>query len=168
MSPFGWVGDVFMKYEDLYRFPEGHPPSPYERPVVVFNVGEVYLPAGLHLLAVGWIEEAGFATGAVPEEFLAALVAAYPAKVVPDGTRGLHTCTLCHVIMPKVEWKGKKIDVKGYGHFLIRYEKAVYMAPALVLHYVLDHNYRPPQIFIDAVAEGKFLTTADLEIKQHG
>ena len=157
-----------MKYPDLYKFPEGHPPSPYERPVRILNVGEVYLPAGLQLFAVGWIEEAGFTTGAVPDECIEALIAAYPTKIIPDGTRGLHTCTFCEVEMPKSEWKAKKVEVIGYGHYLVRYEKAVYMAPALLLHYILDHQYRPPQIFIDAVLKGKFLTTNDLEIKKAG
>ena len=155
-----------MKYEDLYKFPEGHPPSPYETPVRILNVGEVNLPAEVELYAVGWIEEAGFPTGAVPEECIEALIAAYPAKIIPDGTRGLHTCTLCNVLMPKVEWKGKQVDVKGYGHYLVCYENSVYMAPALLLHYILDHHYRPPQIFIDAVMNGKFLTTDDLEVKR--
>ncbi|OGO38169.1 MAG: hypothetical protein A2147_08050 [Chloroflexi bacterium RBG_16_57_8] len=155
-----------MKFEDLYKFPEGHPPSPYEFAVKIFNVGEVYLPAGLQLFAVGWIEEAGFTTGAVPEECIEALVAAYPAKIIPDGTRGLHTCTLCKVELPKVGWKGKTVDVKGYGHYLVRHENSVYMAPALLLHYILDHHYRPPQVFIDAVIKGEFLTTDDLEIKR--
>ena len=59
-----------MKYDDLYTFPEGHPPSPYDFPVSIFNIGEVYIPADLQLFAVGWIEEAGFTTDAVPEEFI--------------------------------------------------------------------------------------------------
>ena len=157
-----------MKYQDLHKFPEGHPPSPYEFPVSIFNVGEVYLPAELQLFAVGWIEEAGFTTGAVPEECIEALIAAYPTKIIPDGTRGWHTCTLCEVEIPEIEWEGKKVDISGYGHYLVRYEKAVYMAPALLLHYILDHHYCPPQIFIDAVIKGKFLTTDDLEIKGSG
>ena len=157
-----------MKYPDLYKFPEGHPPSPYERPVRVLNVGEVYLPAGLELFAVGWIEEAGFTTGAVPEECIEVLIAAYPTKIVADGTRGFHTCTLCEEELPSVEWKGHHINVTGYGHYLVHYEKAVYMAPALLLHYILDHQYCPPQNFIDAVAKGKFLTTNDLEAKRSG
>lgn len=157
-----------MKYQDLYQFPEGHPPSPYEFPVHILNVGDVYLPAELQLYAIGWIEEAGFTTAEVPDEFVEALIAAYPSKIIPDGTRGWHTCTLCSVEMPKVEWKGKEIDVTGYGHYLVRYEEAVYMAPALLLHYVLDHNYCPPQVFIDAVIDGKFLTTDDLEVKEGG
>jgi hypothetical protein len=154
-----------MKYQDLYKFPEGHPPSPYELPVRIFNIGEVNLPAELQLFAVGWIEEAGFTTGAVPDECIEALFAAFPAKIIPDGTRGLHTCTLCQVELPKVEWKGKTVDLAGYGHYLVRNEKAVYMAPALLLHYILDHQYCPPKIFIDAVVNGKILTTDDLEIK---
>jgi hypothetical protein len=154
-----------MIYQDLYKFPEGHPPSPYELPVRIFNIGEVNLPAELQLFAVGWIEEAGFTTGAVPDECIEALFAAFPAKIIPDGTRGLHTCTLCQVELPKVEWKGKTVDLAGYGHYLVRNEKAVYMAPALLLHYILDHQYCPPKIFIDAVVNGKILTTDDLEIK---
>jgi hypothetical protein len=154
-----------MKYPDLYHFPEGHPPSPYDIPVRILNVGEVYLPAGLQLFAVGWIEEAGFTTGTVPEECIEALIAAYPTKIVADGTRGFHTCTLCDVELPQEEWKGKTVDLQGYGHYLVRYEKAVYMAPALLLHYIITHHYCPPRVFIDAVANGKFLTADDLEAK---
>ena len=49
-----------MEFPDLYKFPAGHPPSPYERPVRVLNVGEVYLPEDNELFAIGWIEDAGF------------------------------------------------------------------------------------------------------------
>ena len=155
-----------MEYKDLYKFPEGHPPSPYDRPVWVFKVGEVWLPANLSLYAVGWIEEPGFTTGEAPEEFVEELVAAYPDKIVSDGTRGWHTCTLCEEKMPKPEWKGETIEVTGHGHFLVQDEDAVYMAPALILHYILDHDYLPPQVFIDAVINGEFLTTEDLEVKK--
>jgi len=95
-----------MKYKDLYQFPEGHPPSPYDEPVVILNVGKVYLPAGLKLFAIGWIEEPGFTTGAVPEECIEALIAAYPAKINSDGTRGLHTCTFLRrrYARSRVEW----------------------------------------------------------------
>lgn len=154
-----------MKFEDLYIFPQGHPPSPYEHPVWILNVGDVYLPPGLQLVAVGWIEEAGFPTGDVPDEFIEKLIAAYPSKIIPDGTRGWHTCTLCHVLMPKPEWKEQVVEVAGHGHYLVRHENLVYMAPALLLHYILDHGYQPPQEFIDAVINGQFLTTDDLEVK---
>ena len=155
-----------MKYEDLYEFPEGHPPSPYEIPVYVFGVGELWLPEGLPLYAIGWIEETGFATGDIPGECVDALVAAYPDKIVSDGTRGWHTCTFCEVLEPGIKWNGEEFSVKGYGHYLVRYENAVYMAPALLLHYILDHNYLPPKEFTDAVINGAFLTTEDLEVRE--
>ena len=37
------------------------------------------------------------------------------------------------------------------------------MTPALVLHYILDHRYRPPDEFVEAVIEGSLLTDDDLE-----
>jgi hypothetical protein len=151
-----------MKYDDLYKFPEGHPPSPYDEPVWVLSRGDVYLPADLELVAVGWIEEPDFPTGEVPDEVIEALVAAYPGKIVSDGTRGIHTCTLCHETLPKVDWDGKQIEVEGYGHYLVRQENTVYMAPALLLHYIIDHDYLPPQVFLDAVLNGEFMTADDL------
>jgi hypothetical protein len=154
-----------MEYPDLYQFPEGHPPSPYEEPIMVLGVGDVYLPAGLDLFAVGWLEKPGFTTGKVPKAAVKALVAAYPDKIVPDGTRGWHTCTLCEVEMVRVKWKGNKFDLSGHGHYLVRDGQAVYMAPALLLHYILDHDYCPPQLFIDAVINGDFLTIDDLEAR---
>jgi len=36
------------------------------------------------------------------------------------------------------------------------------MCPALILHYILDHHYKPPQVFIQAVIQGVFLEESDL------
>ncbi len=38
---------------------------------------------------------------------------------------------------------------------------AVYMCPVLILHYILDHKYLPPQEFITATVQGAFLTSND-------
>ena len=38
------------------------------------------------------------------------------------------------------------------------------MCPVLIVHYVIDHRYRPPDEFVKAVVEGKFLTSADLVV----
>ena len=155
-----------MIYPDLYKFPEGHPPSPYEFPVKIFKVGVVSLPAGLQLIAVGWIEKPGFPTGAVPDECIEALIAAYPSKIIEDGTRGIQTCTFCGSLSPEVAWKGKTITLSGHGQYFVRKDSAVYMAPALLLHYIIDHHYCPPQVFIDAVNQGEFLTVDDMEVKR--
>jgi hypothetical protein len=56
----------------------------------------------------------------------------------------------------------QKGDQWGYGHFLIKTGKIVYISPALILHYILDHKYRPPDEFVAAVGQGEFLKPSDL------
>jgi hypothetical protein len=36
------------------------------------------------------------------------------------------------------------------------------MIPALILHYILDHRYRPPQEFLEATVAGEFLRPEQL------
>jgi hypothetical protein len=161
-----------MEYADLYVFPEDHPPSPYEHPVTIFRTvggshnqgGDLTLPAGLCLCAIGWLERPGFATGQVPEDCIQALVAAHPGKIVSDGTRGIHTCTLCGESLPQMRWRNRTVQLKGHGHYLVRMEKKVYMAPELLLHYLSEHRYSPPQEFVLATIQGEFLGVDDLEV----
>jgi hypothetical protein len=40
------------------------------------------------------------------------------------------------------------------------------MCPALILHYILDHEYKPPEEFIQAVEQGRFLRPDDLEFSE--
>jgi hypothetical protein len=42
------------------------------------------------------------------------------------------------------------------------------MAPVLILHYILDHGYKPPDDFIEAVIAGKCLSMDDLEFVKGG
>jgi hypothetical protein len=111
------------------------------------------------------LERPGFPTGPVPKECINALVAALPGGIFRDGTRGYHTCSLCGVTFTEVKWKRRSIGVHGHGHYLVRLGEIVYMAPALLLHYVLGHEYRPPDEFLQAVREGHFLTEADLVVR---
>ena len=164
-----------MEYPDLFVFPAGHPPSPYDHPVPggqrldvpYYEDGKqssLVLKEGLRLCAVGWIEKPGFATGQVPADCIEALVAAHTTKIVRDGIRGIHTCTLCGEDLPLLRWHDQAIQLKGHGHYLVRAEKTVYMAPELLLHYISDHGYCPPQQFVRATICGEFLGPDDLEI----
>lgn len=157
-----------MEYPDLYLFPESHPPSPYDHPVMIMRegrFGDGYLPRGLTLYAVGWIEKKGFPTGPVPEDCIQALFSAHADHIIPEGTRGIHTCMLCNISTPEVRWHDKTLTLLGHGHYLVRKGEAVYMAPELVLHYILDHRYSPPREFVQAVVQGKFLTQDDLDVR---
>jgi hypothetical protein len=151
-----------MEFSDLHEFPSGHPPSPYGRPLLVVKVGDAILEGTTALRAVGWIERPGFPTGSVPKQCIDALVAALPVGIFDDGYRGFHSCVLCGEAFPAVKWRRRSIGLQGHGHFLLRHEDVVYMAPALILHYILAHHYQPPEEFIAALAAGRFLTEDDL------
>ena len=165
-----------MEYPDLFLFPEGHPPSPYEQPVpggqataVPYSqegrVSSLVLKEGRQLCAVGWLERPGFTTGQTPDACIEALVAAHSTKIVRDGTRGIHTCTLCGQNLPQLQWRDHAVQLKGHGHYLVQMDETVYMAPELLLHYICEHAYCPPQEFLRAVSRGVFLGADDLEIE---
>jgi hypothetical protein len=59
-------------------------------------------------------------------------------------------------------------SVESRCHHLIQLDQVVYMCPQLTLHYILHHEYRPPDEFIQAVAHGRFLTFEDLVIVPEG
>jgi hypothetical protein len=154
-----------MEHPDLQVFPKGHPPSPYDCPVLIVKIGDGFLPKGLRLCEVGWLEKPGFPAGRVPGECIDALVAAHQNRVFSDGYRGIHTCTLCGKSQPQIRWRGRTVRLKGHGHYLVRKGSTVYMAPELLLHYIRSHRYRPPEEFVKATMVGRFLTEDDLEIK---
>jgi hypothetical protein len=91
--------------------------------------------------------------------------------VLADATLGWHDCEICgnedqsgpaREIGPVIHWRGRDLQLYGHGHYLVRSENVVYMVPALVLHYMLAHHYRPPDEFVEAVIVGSFLTSKDL------
>jgi hypothetical protein len=157
-----------MEFLDLYRFPPGHPPSPFDHAVEIVRdrcVGVGLLPSGLALCAVGWLERMGFPTGEVPQACIDALIAAHAKAIISDGTHGWHEGTLCDRRQPPqpLEELECAIELRGRGHYLVLCDGAVYMAPELLLHYILKHHYCPPQEFVDAVLRGRFITVGDLD-----
>ncbi|MGQ9547616.1 MAG: DUF7919 family protein, partial [Roseiflexus sp.] len=49
-----------------------------------------------------------------------------------------------------LEYGDKKV-ITNNGEIWILDGNIVYSAPVMIYHYVTIHNYRPPQVFIDAV-----------------
>lgn len=102
---------------------------------------------------IGWLDgHHTYETGPVPEEFLDKLwkYMRYPVEVA----RGFHVCELC----PR-ESSGKSVRIEyknvrrtvGYYEIRVFGERNTYAFPSLAFHYILEHHYRPPQEFIDAV-----------------
>ncbi len=164
-----------MMISDLKQFLPGSPPSPYGIPLDIKRDGawgRGFLTDDVTLRAVGWLGDRVDCIGDVSDSCIDRLFVAYERSLKVSGEyRGFHACEVCsgelqhnpggHV-GPIVVWKERELSLIGDGHYLIRFERTVYMAPALLLHYILDHQYRPPDEFEKAVIEGRFLTADDL------
>ena len=153
-----------MEFPDLYEFPKNSPPSPYGDPVLVVKVGYGVLPEGSTLRAIGWLEKRGFKTGKVAKQCIAALVESLQRGIFNDGYRGFHSCALCGKFQPEFKWKRRRIVAPGHGHYLVQHRQIVYMAPGMLLHYIIDHDYCPPIEFLEAAMNGRFLSEEDLII----
>jgi hypothetical protein len=140
-------------------------------------LGRDMLRRELRLVAVGWLGKSHASPGSVPDECIDRLFEAYASGlVIGDPTRGAHTCELCFPENPKtidgaavmiadepvVEWRGKTLRLYGHGQHVVRFKDVLYSCPALILHYILGHGYRPPAEFLDAVRQGAFLSRRDL------
>jgi hypothetical protein len=106
---------------------------------------------GAPLLNVGWLAAGHeFPLGEVPEGFVDALLEL--AKDPVNVYRGMHFCDFCRTFQEARENVRFRDVFIGSGEVHVRGgEGHVYAAPALVVHYVADHGYRPPREFVDAV-----------------
>jgi len=87
-----------------------------------------------------------FATGAVSPEFVEAFRKHINEAWQPVVAGGVHECEFC---APRADGRfigsGSNLWVPGDG--------VVYVAPALILHYIEAPVYRPPEGFIAAVLD---------------
>ncbi|HEY7028710.1 MAG TPA: hypothetical protein VH438_13940 [Gemmatimonadales bacterium] len=120
--------------------------------------------------AIGWIGDAVASLGDTPDVCISTLLNAYEAHhIFSDETLGSHSCEVCPPTLPQrgyyhpFAWKGRQAKLYGHGHYLVRYGRSLFVSPALILHYIVDHQYRPPEAFIEAVVSGRILTKGDCE-----
>lgn len=101
-------------------------------------------------LAVGWLAYGyPFPVGPVPGDAMARLRALHATLddpdrlMVPAIAAGLHKCDLCSA------------DDASHSDNMELYVRALdgtgFEAPAMIVHYIDSHAYRPPAAFIDAV-----------------
>ncbi len=138
----------------LYRITD---PAP-----VWFDYGPV--PYYVTVYAIGWLGDSVESRGSTPEPCLGRLFQAYEAgHRFSDCTMGAHTCEICLPVRSRrgeshaITWKGREISVYGHGHHLVLHGDSLFICPALILHYIVDHHYRPPSVFLEAVLSGRFL-----------
>jgi hypothetical protein len=130
-----------------------------------------FQPHSDKLLAVGWLErdhpfEQGPADLAFCDRF--AEMIWNQGRHFPDAFFGSHGCTLCDTPdaqrnsdgsrtvesyglgLGGMSYNGVKTDV-GITNIFVPGEGVVYVAPSLVLHYMVDHGYLPPPEFREAL-----------------
>jgi hypothetical protein len=113
------------------------------------------VPDGVELLNVGWLEPGEeFPTGPTDPEFLANLIT-LAADHVTAVTRGFHTCRLPHRFEDDFQFGavyGSRVLFLGHAEIRVTAADGRGLAaPSLVVHYVRDHAYLPPEPFLEAV-----------------
>src|SRR5580704_6216804 len=108
-----------------------------------------------HVLNVGWLSaDHPFSKGAAADRLVAALqrLVATPVNLY----RGSHFCEFCDLPM-KMSPSGIPIPdplpgTTGNGEIRVTAaDGTTYVAPVLILHYVVAHAYLPPQEFVEAM-----------------
>lgn len=111
---------------------------------------------GYRILNIGWIDGLHeFNKGNVPDKFIPLL---WEYIMVPiNRTRGLHyDCVLDGQDKTFIA-RFQRYEIKlGDAEIRVLDEehKIIYASPNMILHYIIDHKYCPPQCFIDAVMNG--------------
>lgn len=91
--------------------------------------------------SIGWLDgEHDFPTGQVSAEFFERLTELARDPFEPFSSMGFHECEVCQ--FPEAR-NGRNMFIPGDGF--------IFVSPAMIVHYVAAHSYRPPDEFITAV-----------------
>lgn len=100
--------------------------------------------------SVGWlVVGAPFRTGTLPSEVVEKLKWLAALRPV-NQMRGFHRCELCTRAKPQIEVEGV-VRVLGSAEIWVPGHVELFAAPDLIIHYIQDHQYMPPAVFVDAV-----------------
>ena len=103
------------------------------------------------LVAVGWLDsEHTISTGESDELFMDKLIDLLVKPWAPMYLLGFAECPFCTFDTYGITYKDKKIVV-GALNLFVPGDGFLYAAPSMIAHYILAHNYAPPQEFCDAV-----------------
>jgi hypothetical protein len=129
-----------------------------------------YLSVAEHATNSGWLDASReYARGPVPIEVVAILSELCRGTTL--RTRGWHYCNLCVSDSDRqsVADYVKSVAQSDRGDFTVgsaevhvRGPSAVtFVAPDMVIHYVVVHGYRPPEDFVKAVLESPSCADSD-------
>jgi len=105
---------------------------------------------------VGWLDSKHpYKHGSSSDEFLLSLRRIICEQGITTNchvniVRGIHACNLCKSENIEIVCNRENV-ILGMSEIWIPNLYGYYAAPSMILHYVVDHGYRPPQCYIDAV-----------------
>jgi hypothetical protein len=105
-----------------------------------------------NVVNIGWLDAGHeYPRGSVPDAFLARLFDLCASPV--NRTRGYHLCPFCAVkkMGLPAALGGRKVTLGSAEIRVPASDGKAYAAPDLIFHYVRDHEYQPPDEFVDAV-----------------
>jgi hypothetical protein len=112
--------------------------------------------SGKVIVKVGWLDAPhSYPTGEVAGEDIQAMERLVVHTWLPPyRAMGWHDCTLC----PRAPTDGPIVrEIEGQARMLGATEiwvpdgDVMYSVPTLILHYIEDHQYLPPEVFIKAL-----------------
>lgn len=114
---------------------------------------EAEIRLGLAPLAVGWLDRRWeFPTGATSLEFRLRLWQFCRTPLALGQTGTPVPCPICGQVV-QLTAEGETVTL-GSAEIRVIGATDIYAAPDLIYHYVLEHHYRPPEDFVQAVLSG--------------
>lgn len=128
-------------------------PSPYFKDLAPYP-SERDEWIGFEPLAVGWLRRGKpFPTGKTPPQLLQRLVPfCHPDAIVAPWPKPLPS-GLDNRPLDPITIHGVTLEL-GRGEIRVMGDETIYAAPDLIIHYIQNHQYLPPEPFIDAVMNG--------------
>jgi hypothetical protein len=104
-------------------------------------------------LNIGWLAEGyDFPTGDPGAEFKQAL--SYALRFGVNATRGSHGCQFCEGMRIEMIDSRGRVGLLGSEELYIEgSDGSAFASPILIVHYVIDHNYLPPDVYRQAVID---------------
>jgi len=127
--------------------------SPYR---YEFGLGEAIEERGITPLCIGWLsKDKAYPEGSISVEFRERFLKYCRRARLMTIMMGFHVCEFCR-------------KARGNGEIWVTSGRKIYIAPALVLHYVLDHRYCPPSEFQEAVLRAPLPNVPPTLTRSHG
>jgi hypothetical protein len=114
----------------------------------------------ISVLNVGWLSSSvSYTTGNIYDDFIKKLrrlvvnSESSPFKPIVWRSRGQDSCPLC-LLRDFVLEDNENTEILGSSEFFIPcYSKknSYFISPSLIYHFIADHNYLPPEQFINSV-----------------